>query len=308
MLRSLLQVAIRNFRRDASYSLINIVGLTIGITGSILLILYVYDDLSFDRYHENADRIYRISSRISEPDDAFNWAVTQVPLAPQLMADYPEVEEAIRLIQSGRHLYKTGDREFFEEDIVYSDSNVFNVFSFDWVEGDPSTALTEPNSIVLTRTLAERYFGNENPLGKELKREDDRSLNVTGLIEDLPHNTNISLTGLISRNSLPEDWGSWGSFHIYTWVLLQEGFDYEVFETKIQELYTNHMAEIFERMGINIEYDVLPITWIHLHSDFQGEPVPVGNINYLYIFIAIIVLLILIASMNYMNLATARAT
>lgn len=114
MLRSLFQVAIRNFRRDATYSLINILGLTIGITGSLLLILYVYDDLSFDRYHEHSERIYRISSRISEPDDAFNWAVTQVPLAPQLMTDYPEVEQAVRIIQSGRHLYKHGDIEFFE--------------------------------------------------------------------------------------------------------------------------------------------------------------------------------------------------
>ncbi|KKL90710.1 hypothetical protein LCGC14_1901970 [marine sediment metagenome] len=126
MTRSLIKVAFRNFRRDATYSLINIIGLTIGITGSLLLILYVYDDLSFDRYHEKADRIYRISSRISEPDDAFNWAVTQVPLAPQLMTDYPEVEEAVRLIQSGRSLYKIGDKEFFEEEVMYSDSNTFN--------------------------------------------------------------------------------------------------------------------------------------------------------------------------------------
>jgi putative ABC transport system permease protein len=308
MIRSLIKVAFRNFRRDATYSLINIIGLTIGITGSLLLILYVYDDLSFDRYHEKADRIYRISSRISEPDDAFNWAVTQVPLAPQLMTDYPEVEEAVRLIQSGRSLYKIGDKEFFEEDVMYSDSNTFNVFSFEWVEGDPSTALTEPNSMVVTRSFAERYFGNESPLGKELTNEDDDSYNVTGLIEDIPHNTNIQFSALISRNSLPEDWGSWGAFHIYTYLLLQEGFDYEVFEAKLPELYTNHMAEIFERMGIDIVYEVLPLTWIHLHSDFEGEPVPVGNISYLYIFIAIIILMILIASMNYMNLATARAT
>ncbi|KKL90709.1 hypothetical protein LCGC14_1901960, partial [marine sediment metagenome] len=130
----------------------------------------------------------------------------------------------------------------------------------------------------------------------------------TGLIEDIPHNTNIQFSALISRNSLPEDWGSWGAFHIYTYLLLQEGFDYEVFEAKLPELYTNHMAEIFERMGIDIVYEVLPLTWIHLHSDFEGEPVPVGNISYLYIFIAIIILMILIASMNYMNLATARAT
>ena len=303
-----MQIAIRNIRRDATYSLINILGLTIGITGSLLLILYVYDDLSFDRYHDKAERIYRISSHISEPDDAFSWAVTQVPLAPRLMADYPEVEEAVRLIQSGRHLYHYEDNEFFEEDVSYSDSNVFNVFTYEWVEGDPETALKEPNSMVVTRSFSERYFGDESPIGKEVVREDGRSHNVTGLIEDLPHNTNYTFSALISRNSLPEDWGSWGSFHIYTYVLLQEGFDYEVFEAKLPELYANHMAEIFERMGINIVYEVLPIVDIHLHSEFEGEPVPTGNISYVYIFIVIIVLMILIASMNYMNLATARAT
>jgi putative ABC transport system permease protein len=308
MLRSLIRVAIRNFRRDATYSLINVFGLAIGITGSLLLILYVYDDLSYDRFHEKSERIYRISSRISEPDDAFNWAVTQVPLAPQLMADYPEVEEAVRLIQSGRHLYTYEDKEFFEEEVSYSDSNLFRVFDYEWVAGDPETALTEPNSIVLTRSFSERYFGDANPVGKQIAREDEKLYNITGLIEDLPHNTNYKFSAMISRNSLPENWGSWGAFHIYTFVLLQEGFDPDVFEAKLPELYTNHMAEIFERMGIHIVYDVLPVTWIHLHSDFHEEPVPVGNMNYVYIFIAIIVLLILIASMNYMNLATARAT
>ena len=308
MLRSLILVALRNIRRDVTYSLINIIGLTIGITGSLILILYVFDDLSYDRYHEKSDRIFRISSRISEPDDAFNWSVTQVPLAPQLMTDYPEVEEATRFIQSGRHLYGYEDKEFFEEEVSYADSNLFNVFDYEWIEGDPESALKEPNSIVLTRSFAERYFGSGSPLGKELSREDDQSYNVTGLIEDLPHNTNYTFSALLSRNTIPEDYGNWGSFHIFTYVLLQEGSDHEVFEAKLTELYTNHMAEIFERMGIKIVYDVLPITWIHLHSDFQGEPVPVGNMSYVHIFIAIIALMLLIASMNYMNLATARST
>jgi len=308
MLRSLIMIAIRNIFRDLSYSVINVLGLTIGITGSLFLIFYVFDELSFDRFHENADRIYRISSRISEPDDAFNWAVTQVPLAPQLKTDYPEVEESVRLIQSGRHLYKNGELEFFEEEVSYTDSNVFKVFTYPLIEGDPATALTEPNSIVLSRSFSQRYFGSESPIGKTLDREDGNTYNVTGLIEDITENTNYEFSALISRNSLPEDYGSWGSFNIYTYVLLQGGFDHEVFEAKLPELYTNHMAEIFERIGINIVYEVLPITDIHLHSDFEGEPIPVGNISYVYIFIAMIALMLLIASINYMNLATARST
>ena len=308
MFRSLIRIAVRNIFRDLSYSIINILGLTIGITGSLFLLLYVYDELSYDKYNEYADRIFRISSRITEPDDAFNWAVTQMPLAPQLKADYPEVEESVRLIQSGRHLYRHGENEFFEEEVSYADSNIFRVFSFPLIEGNPATALTQPNSIVLTRSFANRYFQDADPIGQTLEREDGVSFRITGVTEDVPGNSNYNFSALISRNSLPEDYGSWGAFHIYTYILLQEGYDYREFEAKLPQLYTNHMAEIFEEMGISIVYDVLPVTRIHLHSDFQGEQVAVGNISYVYIFIAIIALMLLIASINYMNLATARST
>ena len=308
MFRSLIKIALRNIFRDLSYSIINVLGLTIGITGSLLLILYVFDELSYDRYHENANRIYRISSRITEPDDAFNWSVTQMPLAAQLKTDYPEVKESARFIQSGRHLYRKDANEFFEEEVSYADSNIFRIFTIKFIEGDPQTALTGPNSIVLTRSFSERYFGSASPVGKTIDREDNQSYNVTGLIEDVPRNSNYRFSALISANSLPKEYGGWGAFHIYTYVLLQEGFDYKMFEAKLPEMYKNHMAEIFERMGINIVYEVLPITKIHLHSDFEGEPVPAGNISYVHIFIAIIFLMLLIASINYMNLATARST
>jgi putative ABC transport system permease protein len=302
------KIAVRNLIRDLSYSLVNILGLTIGITGSLFLIFYIYDDLSFDRYHEKADRIYRISSRITEPDDAFNWSVTQVPLAPQIKQDYPEVEEATRLIQSGRHLYKYEEKEFFEEEVSFADSNVFDIFTWPLVEGDPGTALTRPNSIVLTRSFSERYFGKESPVGKVLQREDNNSYTVTGLIEDIPKTSNYRLSALISENSLPEDFGSWGAFHIFTYILLREGSDYKALEAKLPEMYKNYMAEIFERMGIKIVYELLPITRIHLYSDYEGEPVAVGNVQFIYIFLVIIAFLLTIASINYMNLATARST
>jgi putative ABC transport system permease protein len=308
MFTNTFKITLRNLIRDFSYSLINILGLSIGITGSLFLILYIYDDLSFDRYHEKADRIFRISSRITEPDDAFNWAVTQVPLAPQIKQDYPEVEEATRLIQSGRHLYKYEEKEFFEEEVSYADSTVFDIFTWPLVEGDPRTALTRPNSIVLTRSFSERYFGKESPIGKVLQREDDNSYTVTGLMEDIPKTSNYIFSALISKNSLPEDFGSWGAFHIFTYILLREGADYKALEAKLPEMYKNYMAEIFERMGINIVYELLPITRIHLHSDFEGEPVAVGNVQFIYIFLVIIVFLLVIASINYMNLATARST
>ena len=149
-------------------------------------------------------------------------------------------------------------------------SGIFNVFTYEWIEGNPETALKEPNSMVVTRSFSERYFGSESPLGKELVRQDGRTHNVTGLIEDLPPNTNYSFSALISENSLPEDFGSWGAFHIYTYVLLQENFDYKVFETKLPELYKNHMAEIFEIMGIKRVFVILKIRFHAIVHSCKG--------------------------------------
>ena len=218
------------------------------------------------------------------------------------------MEESTRLIGSGKQLYKYEETELFEEEVMYADSTFFRIFKYSFIEGNPMTALIQPNSIVVTRSFAERYFSKESPIGKSLEREDNENFTVTGLIEDIPQNTHFTFSALISRTTLPADWGSWGSFHIYTYVLLREGTDPDVFEAKLPEMYKNYMAEIFERMGINIVYDVVPVTYIHLHSDFEGEPVQVGNMNYVYIFIVVTILLLVIASINYMNLATARST
>lgn len=307
MFKNLIKTAIRNIFKDFGYSSLNILGLTLGIASALFLIIYISNELSYDRYHEKGDRIYRVASHITETDDDFTWIRAQIPFAPQVVQDYPEVEAAVRFIDSGRELYKYEDKEFYEESFYYADSNLFDVFTYKFINGDPSTALLEPNSLVLTETVAAKYFGKEDPLGKALVAG-DQSYKITGIIKDVPRNSHFRFDGLISRSTLPAEIGSWGNFGVYTYILLPKNVDYKVFESKIQEMYDKYMAEIFERLGIKIEYQLMRITDIHLKSTSQGEPEPTGSYAYVMIFAIVALFLILIATMNYMNLATARST
>lgn len=308
MFQNLIKVAFRVIRKDLFYSLFNIAGLTIGITSSIFLLLYVSNELSYDKYHENSENIYRVASHISEPDDAFDWAVAQIPFAPQVKEDYPEVLEYVRYIDAGRTLFKKDESFFYEEDVYFVDSTVLDVFSWKLISGDPEAALNEPRSIILTRSFSERYFGSDDPVGKSIETTGGEFYKVTGLMEDVPVNSHLKFSALISRSTLPRQMGSWGSFGVYTYLLLPEGTDYKQFESKISEMYAKYMAQIFEAMGIKVEYVLHPLPWIHLNSTFEGEPEPTGSKNYIYIFSIVALFMLVIASINYMNLATARST
>lgn len=306
MLKNIIIVALRNIRKDISYSSINILGLTLGIASALLLVIYIADELSYDRHHDNADRIYRVSSTITEPDDQFKWIIAQIPFAPQVKEDYPEVEAAVRIFNFGRNLFRFEEREFYEDNFYYADSAVFDVFSHNFLAGSPYSALTEPNTVVITKSVAERYFGNTEPVGLSLI-SGDRTFRVTGVIEDIPYNSHLRYDALISRSTLPEEIGSWGNFGVFTYLLLPGDIDIEEFGEKLNGMYDKYMAEIFERMDISIEYNLEPITKIHLHSTNPGEPEPTGSIAYVHIFGVVAIFLILIAAMNYMNLATARS-
>ncbi|MCK5029360.1 MAG: ABC transporter permease, partial [Bacteroidales bacterium] len=233
--------------------------------------------------------------------------VAQIPFGPQVVADYPEVEHAVRFIGGGRELFKYEDKEFYEESFFFADSNVFDVFTYDFIKGSPKDALLEPNTIVLSETVAAKYFGKDDPINKTLVNGAD-TYKVTGVIKDVPYNSHFRFDGLLSRNSLPAEMGNWGNFGVFTYILLPEGSNYKEFEIKIQEMYGKYMAEIFEEIGITIEYILEPITDIHLTSTHEGEPEPTGSFAYVMIFAIVALFLILIAAMNYMNLATARST
>lgn len=309
MLKNLFLVAFRNFRKDIGYSLLNIIGLAMGITFSVFLIFYIRDELNYDRYNKNADRLYRIVSYIQEKDKNTNWAITQFPLGPTMKKDFPEVEEAVRFNGRERTLFKQGVNNYYETKVYYVDSNVFNMFTAKFLEGSPATALQAPFSIVITKTLADKYFGKNSPaVGKTLKTIYDL-YKVTGVIEDVPQNAHIRYDMLISMSSLKNNNGgqNWGSFNYYTYVLLKPGVSLDGVARKLEEVNKKYVAPIFSQFNIKMHYGVQPITDIHLHSQLQQEPEELGSMSYVWIFSAVAFFMLLIACINYMNLTTARS-
>jgi len=307
MFKNLLKTTVRYIRKHAGYSLLNVLGLTLGITSALFLIIYVSDELSYDRYHEKADRIYRVSSKITETDDQFTWIVAQIPFGPQAAQDYPEIESFTRFINMPRALYKYEDKEYNEENFYYADSTVFDIFTFKVLSGEVKSAVKDPKKIVLTKTAAARYFGKSDPIGKTLT-EGTNAYEVTGVIEDVPSNSHFRFDAITARNNLPKQIGNWGNFGVFTYLLLPQNLDVKAFETKVQGMYDAYMKQIFGPINIKIEYILEPIKRIHLYSTNANEPEPTGSITYVYIFGVVAIFLILIAAMNYMNLATARST
>ncbi|MEO6549834.1 MAG: ABC transporter permease [Ferruginibacter sp.] len=312
MIKNLLLVALRNFKKDKWYSLLNVLGLTIGITFSLFLIFYIRDELNYDRYHEKADRIFRIISYIQEKDKNTNWTITQFPLGPTLKKDFPEVEESVRLVSRERTLFKSGNNNFFETKVYYADSTMFNIFSHKFIEGNANTALNAPNSIVISKTLAEKYFGkNTTAIGKTLKTVYDL-YNVTGVVEDVPKNSHLVFDMLISMTTMlkgnqNDGNNNWGSFNNFTYVLLKPGVNADAFDKKLLPMYDKYMAPIFAKYNVKMQYGVQPITAIHLHSKLEREPEELGNMSYIWIFSAVAFFMLLIACINYMNLTTARS-
>jgi putative ABC transport system permease protein len=310
MIKNLLLVALRNFKRDKWYSLLNLLGLTIGITFSIFLIFYVRDELSFDRYNEKADRIYRIDGFVEEAGKPpFKVAYSQTPLAPTLAREYPEVEEGTRLMPGGKNMYKHGELRLYEDKIFYADSNIFRVFTFPFIHGDPQTALKAPKTMVLTESTAKKFFGNAAAaMGQTLQDANGDIFKITGIINDVPNNSHIRFNMLVSASTLPRnDDNNWGNFHVYNYVLLKPHTDPAAFEKKLLPLYDKYMASIFRQFNVKVHYVVHPITWIHLHSDNQLEPEDLGSMSSVYIFAAVAFFMLIIACINYMNLTTARS-
>jgi putative ABC transport system permease protein len=311
MLKSLLITAFRNFKKDKWYSLLNVLGLTIGITFSLFLIFYVTDELSYDRYQKNADRIYRVNTYIHEKEKNTDWALTQLPFGPQVKKDYPEVEEMVRFQGRERTLFKSGENSFYETKAFYADSTVFKVFDHKFVEGNAATALQVPFDIVISKSLAEKYFGKKTPaVGKTLKSVYD-TYRITGVIEDVPKNSHFRYDMLIALSTIlrqnqnnPYAWGNFGNF---TYVLLKPGTNVNAFNKKLEDVNKKFVEPIFKQFNVSMRYDIQNIRDIHLHSKLQYEPEELGSMSYIWIFSAVAFFMLLIACINYMNLTTARS-
>src|SRR5215203_1261516 len=312
MIKNLLLIALRNFKKDKWYSLLNVLGLTIGITFSLFLIFYITDELTYDRFHKKAANIYRIDSYIQEKDKNTDWALSQLPLGPQLKTDYPEVEEMVRFISRERTLFKNGQNNFYETKVYYADSTVFKIFTHKFLEGNAGAALNAPFDIVITKSLAEKYFGKHtSAVGKTLRTVYD-TYTITGVIEDLPKNSHFRYEMLISLSTfLKQNSGNgppnWGSFFAYTYILLKSGVNSNNFNKKLDNVYHKFVEPIFKQFNVTMRYEIQNITNIHLHSNLQYEPEELGSMSYIWIFSAVAFFMLVIACINYMNLTTARS-
>ncbi|MEO5599711.1 MAG: ABC transporter permease [Cyclobacteriaceae bacterium] len=320
MIQNYFKLAVRNILKYKFFSAINILGMSIGIAACLLIVLYVNDELSYDRFHEEADRIYQVGLHGKIGGQDIMTSTTCPPMAEALVKEVPGVEQAIRIANFwGAPSVKNGDKIFTEEKIFFSDSNFFSFFDFKLLEGDPKTALQEPNTVVLTKSIADKYFVNENAIGKLIIIGGEKTYKVTGITADAPLNSHFIYKILISSSSGEHlSSGVWLNNYLQTYFMLDKHTPLASVEGKFNDLVTKYVGPEVERfMGVTIKqmeeqggaygYYTTPLTDIHLKSKSQHDPEPGGNIMYIYFFGGIGIFIILIACINFMNLSTARS-
>ncbi|MBN1480734.1 ABC transporter permease [candidate division KSB1 bacterium] len=322
MIRNYLKIALRNFLKQKSYSLINITGLTIGMTCCFLIVLFVIDELRYERHHVNAENIYRVVVNSTIGDQEMNEAITPTPLAETLMMDFPEVRNVIRLHHTPNMLVRYEDKVFNESQFMWVDSTFFDIFSARLLHGDPKTALKDHHTLVMTETTAKKYFDDPaQALGKIVNFEDGTPYRISGICEDAPPNSHFHYGMLCPLSSW--EWENirpyWLNSYVYTYVLLQDGFPPEQLEAKFPGFIRTHVAPQLEQslgMSINqfyesggkLDYLLQPLKDIHLHSNLSNELEANSDIKYIYIFSLIALFILCIAAINFMNLATAKST
>ena len=271
MLKNYFLVAIRHLKRQPGYALLNILGLTIGIASALLIVLYLNQETSYDKYHLNADNIYRISADITEPDNTFRWAVSQPPLGKTVNEEFQEVKQFTRFAGGGNTRFRFDDRNYEAENWYLVDSTVFDVFSVEFIQGNPVTALNAPNTVVLSKTLADKIFNGANPVDQLLETE-HFSYKVTGIYKDIPVASHIRPDAMaaFSTNENYSTSQSWGGFGLYTYVVLNDGVDPSYIEERLnKEIIPKYVATIFDQFDIKVKYEMINVQGIHLYSDFE---------------------------------------
>jgi putative ABC transport system permease protein len=318
MFRNYLKIALRTIWKNKGYSAINIFGLAVGIATCLLILIFVIDELSYDRFNKKADRIYRVDADIRFGGNHMIMAVVSDPMGPTLKQDFPEVEQFTRFRNYGGVLVRKGAENVKEDNVIFADSTLFDVFDLPMI-GDPKTALAEPNSVVITEKLAKKYFNTVDAVGKMLVVNDRENYKVTGVIKAIPPQSHFHFDMFVSMSNSEESrQNSWLSHNFTTYIVLKKGADRQRFEAQLDAFTEKYMApqaqemmnmdiEAFKKSGNWARYNLMPLTRIHLHSDKAAELAPNGNIQYVYIFSAIAVFILLIACVNFMNLATARS-
>lgn len=315
MLRYFFQIAWRNLKKRKLFGIINIAGLSIGMACCLLIALYIHNELSYDRYHPKADRIYRVTQTFRSvqkgenpgppaPQDFQVWGCA--PVAPALQHDFPEIEKVCRFMSPMSILLQHGDKRIQQDNLLCMDSTAFDIFGWKMLYGDPHTALIAPGSIVLTKSVAEKFFGDTDPVGQVFHGNNQFDLNVTGVMEDVPANSQFTFNGLISMSTMrkyrPEIFSWWGYVDFYTYLLLKKNAGIASLQAKAADFVKRNNPD---DKGYAISFEKM--TDAYLHSEATRQPGPTGSLTDVYLFSCIAIFIVLIACINFMNLSTARS-
>ena len=320
MLKNYFRVALRNIRKQKLFAAINIAGLTVGIASCLFIFIYVMDELSYDRFHQDAGNIYRIGLEGRMAGQEFNTTNSCYPVGVAMKEEIPGITDYSRIWQAGNTLVISyNDHSFSEKKTFYVDSNFFSFFSFTLLEGDPNTVLKEPNTMVLSEDLAVKYFGAESALGKMLVvGPNKRSYKITGVAKKAPANSHFQFNALMSFSTIDNEiFKGWTGNSLQTYVRKDDQASQGVINEKLEELVAKHVGPEIEQLGITFEefkkqggkysYTAYPLVDSHLRSAFTDDFEPPSDIKYVYIFSAVGIFILLIACINFMNLSTARS-
>jgi len=322
MIKNYLKIAIRNLSKSKGFSAINIIGLSVGLATCLLIMLYVMDELSYDKFNKKADRIYRVDGDIQFGGNHFNLASAPEPMGPALKKDYPQVEQYVRFRSYGGFLVKKDNENLMESKVVYVDSTLLDVFTLPLIDGSARTALKDPKTVVITEKIAKKYFNTtENVVGKSLTINDTTNLKITGILKDIPTQSHFNFDFFVSLNGSIQDWevNNWVSNNENTYIVLKKGADPKELEAQFDKMVEKYVGpqvaalmnikmDEFKKSGNYDRYSLTPLTSIHLHSNKDAELGANGSIQYVYIFSAIAIFILLIACVNFMNLSTARSS
>ncbi len=325
MIKNYFITSLRNIKNHRMFSMINVLGLSIGLAASLLAVFYIRDEMAYDRYNEKARRISRVKALLHRDGQDINIIGAGYPVGPALIQGFSEVEDAVRFRQSDSIRVKAGEKSFRESNVVYSESSFFNVFTAPMLRGNPENVLSAPGTVVISRLAAEKYFGGLDVLGKNLSIDGEPDWTVTGVFQDIPRTSHFHFDMILSLPSLeiekdPME-ASWISFNFQTYVLMRDGASTAELEAKLPSLLDAHMAsevkkfmgisldEFLSRSGMRMSFGLQPLLDIHLHSHTGvGEFEANSDIKYIRLFTAVSLFILILAVINFINLATARAS
>jgi putative ABC transport system permease protein len=312
MFNNYIKIIIRNFIRQKLFSVINIVGLSVGLACVILITLWIYDELSYDNFHEKADRIYRVVDSFQRSSGLQNLALSSAPFAPIMKQEFPEIEEAGRFMRPQRRMVEKNGIKFYEDDIIWADASIFKIFTLPLLSGNIKTVLLNPNEAVVAERIAKKYFGKNDPINEGIIVDGNEYI-ISGVMKNMPSNSHFNaeiFLSMVTLENIPryqeQYFTVWYKHEFYTYLLLREGFDIKDLKEKLPGFVERNASVQVQRiLGVTMKTDLQSLKRIHLHSQRYLEIKPNGDINYVIIFSTVAIFVLLIACFNYVNLSTA---